>query len=370
MQEGTGSILSSLLMLIVLGAMFGKIVAESGAAQRIANVLVKLFGIKRIHWAMLLIGFAAGIPLFYGVGFVLLVPLAFSVSQAYRLPPVFVGIPLLAALSVTHGFLPPHPSPAALVVQFGADLRTTLLYGIVIAIPAIILAGPLFAPFLRSIQSRPLESFMVEQRPDDQLPATWNCLLTVMLPILLLIFTSWPPSFILLIAVLFASVSLGISQGISPQQLTAHYTSAVKDIAGVLLIIAGAGALKEILSQSGLSEQIALSLQYLPVHPLVLGWLMAAIIRACIGSATVAGLTTAGIIAPFVAAGTTDPNLMVLSVGAGSLALSHVNDAGFWMFKEYFNVSIADTLRSWTVMESIVSVVGLLGVLLLNYLLF
>ncbi|WP_052273398.1 SLC13 family permease [Flavihumibacter solisilvae] len=366
LEKGIGDVLSSLLMLIVLGAMFGKLVAESGAAQRVSRALVNLFGTRYIHWAMMLIGFIAGVPLFYGVGFVLLVPLVFSVSQAYRLPPVFTGIPLLAALSVTHGFLPPHPSPSALVVQFGADLRLTLIYGLIVCIPAIIIAGPLFARTLKRIHSEPLAAFVVKERPDAELPSLLNSIITILLPILLLVFTELPPSLVLLAAVIYATVSLGLMQGMNMSVITQHCGSAVKDIAPVLLIIAGAGALKEVLTASGAGGQIAASLQHLAIHPLVLGWLMAAIIRICIGSATVAGLTTAGIIQPFMVASHTDPNMMVLAVGAGSLACSHVNDAGFWMFKEYFNVSIRDTLRSWTIMESIVAVTGLLGVLLLN----
>jgi Gnt-I system high-affinity gluconate transporter len=174
------------------------------------------------------------------------------------------------------------------------------------------------------------------------------------------------PAIVLLISLLFSTYTLGISSGYSLKAIMNYFGDAVKDIAVILLIIAGAGALKQILVDSGINDSIALQLSNLPIHPLVLGWLIAAVIRVCLGSATVAGLTAAGIVAPLVISGTVNPNLMVLSVGAGSLMFSHVNDSGFWMFKEYFNLSIKDTLRSWSVMETIVAVMGLIGVLLLQ----
>ncbi|ULQ56907.1 GntP family permease [Flavihumibacter rivuli] len=387
-EKGIGDLMASLMILLVLGAMFGKIVAETGAAQRIADVMMQVAGTRHIQWAMAAIGFIIGIPLFYGVGFVLLVPLVFSVCYTYKLPPVFVGLPMLAALSVTHGFLPPHPSPSALVVQFGASMGLTLVYGLIVAIPSIIIAGPLLSRFLKDIQAEPLQAFVARQRPAEELPGTFVSLFTAMLPILMLMVTTLvpfvlpnatglnkllaflgAPSIVLLIALLAAFLFLGLRQGFSPAEITGFCGAAAKDISPVLLIVAGSGALKQVLMESGLSNQVAQQLQDLPLHPLVLGWLIAAIIRVLIGSATVAGLTTAGIILPYLQQSGVDPNLMVLSIGAGSLTFSHVNDSGFWMYKEYFNLSIRDTLRSWTMMETLVSIVGLAGVLLLNLLL-
>jgi Gnt-I system high-affinity gluconate transporter len=334
-------------------------------------------------------GFIIGIPLFYNVGFVLMVPLIFSVVYKYKLPAVYIGLPMLASLSVTHGFLPPHPAPAALVAQFHANMGKTLLYGMTIAIPAIILAGPVYSRTLKHIVSSPLEGLVAAEKPEAQLPSMSNSVLSSLLPVLLLMLTTlipalvklppaWKavlvffgdPSIILLLAIGTATYTLGIRSGLSMVKIMRIYEEAVKDIAMILLIIAGAGALKEVFSASGVSGEIAGVLQHWPVHPLVLGWLMAAIIRVCLGSATVAGLTAAGIILPLMNRLHVDPNLMVLSVGAGSLFFSHVNDGGFWLFKEYFNLSIKDTIRSWSVMETIVSVVGLLGVLSLNYLMF
>jgi len=383
--KGIGDTLGPLSIVIVLGAMLGKLVAESGAAQKIATVMMGVFGEKYIQWALMITGFIIGIPLFYNVGFVLMIPLIFSVVYKYKLPAVYIGLPMLASLSVTHGFLPPHPSPAALVGQFKANMGLTLMYGMVVAIPAIIIAGPLYSRTLKKMPSTPLEGLVAKNLPDDQLPGAANSFISSLLPVIFLMVTTvlplimppsgtWKsilefagdPAILLLLAIGIATYTLGIRTGKSLKAVMDIYGEAVKDIAMILLIIAGAGALKEVFLDSGVSRDIANVLQTWPVHPLVLGWLIAAIIRICLGSATVAGLTTAGIILPLMTRSHVNPNLMVLSVGAGSLMFSHVNDGGFWLFKEYFNLSIKDTLRSWSIMESLVAVVGLGGVLLLS----
>jgi Gnt-I system high-affinity gluconate transporter len=300
---------------------------------------------------------------------------------------VYIGLPMLASLSVTHGFLPPHPAPAALVGLFHANMGKTLLYGMTIAIPAVILAGLVYSRSLKGIKAAPLKGLVAAEKPEDQLPGIGTSLLSALLPVILLMGTTFvgivvhpdargqhllsfvnDPSIILLVAVAFATWSLGMRSGMKMKRIMQIYEEAVKDIAMILLIVGGSGSLKEVFSASGVSGEIAVHLQTWPIHPLVLGWLMAAIIRVCLGSATVAGLTAAGLILPLIVRMHVDPNLMVLSVGAGSLFFSHVNDGGFWMFKEYFNLSIKDTIRSWSVMETIVSLVGLAGVLLLNLL--
>ncbi|PWT72321.1 MAG: gluconate transporter [Bacteroidetes bacterium] len=384
-QKGIGDTLGSLVIIIALGAMLGKLVAESGAAQRISSVMMNIFGRKYIQWALMLTGFVVGIPLFYNVGFVLMIPLIFTVVYEYKLPAVYIGLPMLASLSVTHGFLPPHPSPVALVAQLHANMGTTLLYGIMLALPAILLAGLLYSKTLKDINVTPLQIFKSEQTPNKLMPGTVNSFVTALLPVLLLIFTSilsiWvrniqsiqpamsfisDPSIVMLASLLIATYSLGIRSGLSMKQVMSIFGEAVKDVSMILLIIAGSGALKQVLTDSGVSQEIAGVLQGWQVHPLILGWLIAAIIRVCIGSATIAGLTAVGIIAPMMSQVHVHPTLMVLSIGAGSLMFSHVNDAGFWLFKEYFNLSIKQTIRSWSVMESIIAVFGLIGVLILN----
>ncbi len=386
-DRGIGNIMGSLTLIIVLGAMLGKLVAESGATQRIADVMVAAFGTKYIQWGLMITGFIVGIPLFYGIGFVLLVPLIFSIVNQYKLPVLYMGVSMLAALSVTHGFLPPHPSPVALVAMFEANIGMTLIYGMLIAIPTIVLAGPLFGRMLRNIATGPLKLFEKKEMDDRYgRPGTVNSFVSATLPVFLLIIaTAIPylipslegkaaetvaflgaPSIVMLIALIVATYTLGIRQGRPVKEVMSIFVDAVKDIAPILLIIAGSGIFKQVMEDSGVSMELAGALQQLPVHPLVLGWLIAAVIRVCIGSATVAGLTAAGVLMPLVVQAEVDPNLMVLSLGAGSLMFSHVNDSGFWMFKEYFNLSIRDTIRSWSVMETIVSVLGLAGVMILN----
>jgi Gnt-I system high-affinity gluconate transporter len=384
-ERGIGDLLGTLSIVICFGAMFGKRIADSGAAQRIAKTLMGVFGRRFLPLAMTLTGFIVGIPLFYNVGFVLLVPLVFSVVYQSRLPAVFLGIPLLAGLSIAHGFLPPHPSPAALVTQFGADMGRTLFYGFLVGVPTLLIAGPLFALRLRHLETPAPDWFVpTEQRPEN-LPGAWNSFLSALLPVLLIAVTTglaalfgpetpWQPVLafaghpvmVMLLALAVATFSLGLAQGRALKPLMEGYGAALRDVAPILLIVAGAGALKQVFVDGGLNAELGRMLQDLPIPPLVLGWLIATVIRICLGSATVAGLTAAGIVAPLLAATDVDPNLMVLAIGAGSLMCSHVNDSGFWMFKEYFNASLADTFRSWSLMETLVGLFGLLFVLLLD----
>jgi len=384
LQKGMGDTLGSLAIIVSLGAMLGKLVAETGAAQKIASVMMNISGMKNIQWALAFTGFIVGIPLFYPVAFVLMIPLIFSVVYKYKLPAVYVGLPMLASLSVTHGFLPPHPAPSALVLMFHANMGTTLLYGICIAIPAIVIAGPLYSSTLKNISSSSLQTFQSKELPADKLPSAFSSFSIALLPILLIATASLlpiifhdktvisicqfvsEPSVLMLIALITATCSIGFQSGRSIKELMVDYAESVKDITLILLIFGGAGAFKQILADSGVSNEVAIALQGLHLQPLILAWLIAAIIRVCVGSSTVAGITTAGIILPMMNQPGINPSLMVLSIGAGSLMFSHVNDIGFWMFKEYFNLSVKDTIRSWSIMETIVSVMGLIGVLMFS----
>jgi gluconate transporter len=387
LEKGIGGTLGGLIGIVCLGAMFGKLIADSGAAQKIATVLIGVSGERHITWALMLTGFIVGIPLFYNVGFVLLVPLVFSVVAQSKLPPIYLGLPLLASLSVTHGFLPPHPSPSAMVPMFGADMGTTLVYGIIVAIPAMIIAGPLFARLFRNVKSRPVTLFVAAPRTAAELPGAFNAFATALLPVVLIALSVLPavarapaeyqpvirfatnPLVVMFAGLAIGTWTLGLSRGMRIAPLMESYGGAVKDIAVILLIIAGAGALKEVFVASGVSSRISGALLGLAVNPLILGWFIAAVLRVSLGSATVAGLTAAGIMTPVVVASGADPNLMVLAIGAGSLMFSHVNDSGFWMAKEYFNLTLKETVMSWTLMEGIVGFVGIGGVLILNALL-
>jgi Gnt-I system high-affinity gluconate transporter len=295
---------------------------------------------------------------------------------------------MITALSVTHGFLPPHPSPVALVALFGADMGITLILGIILAIPVILIGGPVFAKSLKNFKSAQTTLF-VQKESDGKYatPGKTNSFCTALFPVFLLITfsllssfhsTAHPsianilsfagdPSIVMLIALLVATYTLGIQQGRSIKAVMDIYLDAIKDIAPILLIIAGSGVLKQVMEEGGVNLELAAIFNQSTLHPLVLGWLIAAIIRICIGSATIAALTAANVILPVMAFHTgINPNLMVISLGAGSIFFSHVNDSGFWLFKEYFNLSLKETFRSWSTMEAIVSVAGLIGVLILN----
>ncbi|WP_373017446.1 gluconate:H+ symporter [Muriicola sp.] len=385
-QRGIGNTLGFLVIILGLGAMLGKLVADSGAAQRITSKLIARFGVKNIQWAVVLTGFIVGIPMFYTVGFVILVPLVFTVAAATGLPLLYVGLPMLASLSVTHGYLPPHPAPTAISTMFGADLGRTLVYGIIVAVPAIILGGPIFSRTLKHIKATPLKEF-VNPRPlsEQEMPGTGISILTALMPVILIAFATLAELFLpaelwitkglnflgnpviaMLLSVIFAIFSLGLLRGKKMKELMDSVGSSIAGITMVLLIIAGAGSLKEVLIDSGVSDYIAGLLKGSSFSPLFLAWIIATVIRICVGSATVAGLTAAGIVLPMIETTGVSPELMVLAIGSGSLMLSHVNDSGFWLFKEYFNLSVKDTLRSWTLMETTVGVTGLLGVLVLN----
>jgi gluconate transporter len=293
---------------------------------------------------------------------------------------------MAASLSVTHGFLPPHPGPTAIAVIFNADIGMTLVYGIILAIPTIVLAGPVFASFLRGIKANPPKGlFQVKQFEDAQMPGYGISLFTALVPVLLMAIASLinvflpetsalkpavtfigDPVIALLISVLVAIFTLGLNRGKTMPEVMQIISSSITGIAMILLIIGGGGALKQVLVDSGVGNYIADLGKQANFSPLVLAWSISALLRVCLGSATVAGLTAAGIVLPVLESTGANPELMVLATGAGSLMLSHVNDPGFWMFKEYFGLSLPQTFSSWTLMETIVSVMGLLGVLLLD----
>lgn len=385
-KTGIGNTLGGLILILGLGAMLGKLVADSGAAQKITTQLIDKFGKKNIQWAVVLTGFIVGIPMFYTVGFVILIPLVFTVAAATGLPLIYVGLPMLASLSVTHGYLPPHPAPTGIAVMFKADIGKTLLYGIIVAIPAIIVAGPLFSRTIKNIEATPLKEFLNPKvLTDDEMPSTFISILTALLPVILIgiaaiIDVVTPegsilkeitsvignPVLAMLISVLIAIYTLGLARGKKMKSVMDSVASGVTGITMVLLIIAGAGALKEVMIDSGVSDYIGNMLKGSAISPLILAWLIATVIRVCVGSATVAGLTAAGIALPLLGDSGVSPELMVLAIGSGSLMLSHVNDGGFWLYKEYFNLSVKDTLKTWTVMETTVGVMGLLGVLVLD----
>ena len=387
-QNGIGKTLGPLVVILGFGAMLGKLVADSGAAQQITASLTKIFGVKKMQWGMALAGLIIGIPLFYTAGFIVAVPLIFAVASTTRLPLLYIGVPMLAALSVAHGFLPPHPSPTAIAEQLNANLSKTLIYGLIVAIPTIAIAGPLFAKTLRKYNPPPSNNILqIKSMPVDKLPGIGISLITALMPVILLAVTAiilffvstdtflgkimeflGDPNIAMLLSVLAAVYFLGMRRGNKIPAIMKQLEDAFKSISVILLIIAGSGIFMQVMSDGGVNIYIGQILKDMQLSPLILGWLIAAIIRVCIGSATVAGLTTVGIMLPILGIHQQiHPELMVLSIGAGSLMFSHVNDGGFWLFKEYFNLTIKETFLTWTLMETIVSITGLLCVLVLNH---
>lgn len=385
-QKGIGSTMGVIVPVLGFGAMLGKLVSESGAAQRITSRLVGNLGTGNIQTSLMLAGFIVGIALFYEIGFFIMIPLVFTIAASTGLPLLYVGLPMLASLSVTHGFLPPHPAPTALTAMFNADLGKTLLYGLTIAVPSILVSGPFLARFLSRVDAKPLSEF-VNKKPltDQEMPGFRTSLFSALLPVILITSATIAgfilpdenivriilgsignPLIAMLLSVLSAIYFLGLARGKSMSEIMKSLSHSVVSIAMIMLLISGAGSLKQVLVDGGVSNYIGGLLSHSVLSPLFLGWLIAAILRICIGSATVSGLTAAGIVLPLVTGTDVKPELMVLAVGSGSLICSHVNDSGFWLFKEYFNLSIKDTLRTWTIMETSIGVSGLAGVMILS----
>ncbi len=383
-KTGVGSTLGDVILIICLGAILGKILELSGAATKIANTLISSFGIKNIQWAVLLTGFLVGIPLFYNAGFIILVPLIFSIARTAKLPLLYVAIPMAASLSTTHCFLPPHPGPMFLVGAFKADLGKTLMYGLVISIPVVIIAGPFLGRFLKRLNIEIPAEVKIETE-ERKLPGVFESFLLALLPVVLIALSVVAATFFpgeslvnkviyfigdatvaLLISVVLAVFILGIAKGRSMQKVMQWLNDAVIGVAVILLIITAGGVFKQVLIDSGTADYITSFSKQWSIHPLVFAWIVTALLRVAIGSATVAGITAAGIVSPLLATGTVSPELLVLAVGTGSVFGSHVNDSGFWIFKEFFQISLKQTFLSWTVMETLISILGLVGVMVLS----
>lgn len=382
-KTGMGSTLGHLALVLGFGALLGKLMADCGGAQRIATTLIRRFGEHRIQSAAVITGFTVGFALFYEVGFVLMIPLIFTIAATARIPLLYIGLPTAAALSVTHGFLPPHPGPTAIAAIFNADMGKTLLYGVILAVPTVIIAGPFFSRFLKHIDKPiPLGLYNPKVFTEEEMPGFGTSVFTALVPVLLmalqavakmtlpadsgvLAYTNFfgDPVIATLLAVLLAIFTFGLNRGRDMEAVMKTVGEAISLIAMMLLIIGGGGAFKQVLVDSGMDKYIAGLMSGVDVSPILMAWSIAALLRLALGSATVAAMTAGGIVAPLVASSGVSPELMVLATGAGSLIFSHVNDPGFWIFKEYFNLSIPETLKSWSVMETIISVCGLVGAL-------
>ncbi len=383
-EAGVGSTMGGLALIICLGAVLGKILEESGAAEKIAVTLIKAFGEKNIQWAVLLTGFLIGIPLYYNAGFVILVPLVFMLAKKTGLPLLYIAIPMAASLSTTHCFLPPHPGPVVLINAFKADVGKTLMYGICIAIPAVIVAGPLLGRWLKKISSSDSELYSATAVGTKILPGALPSFIIALLPVILITLSVLADNFLpkgflqttflftgnstvaLLLSVITAFFYFGVLQNVKMEIQMQWLSSAISGIAMILLIITAGGVFKQVLTDSGTGAYISSFSSKWNMPPLIFAWVVTALLRVMIGSATVAGITAAGVVAPLLAQHNVSPELMVLAVGSGSVFGSHINDSGFWMYKEFFKLSLKQTFLSWTVMETTISVVGLAGVLILN----
>jgi GntP family gluconate:H+ symporter len=388
---GFGSTMGGVGILVALGAIYGKLLADSGGADRIVDTLVGRASAKTLPWIMGLIGAIIGLPMFFEVGLVLLVPVIILVARRSGVSLMRIAIPTLAGLSAMHGLVPPHPGPLAAIDALGANLGLTLAFGVIVAIPAVIISGPLFSRFAAKWVDVPVPDLFLSAedtgtRPVKR-PSFGMTLASILLPVFLMLVKAvadiaapgsdavWKiavdflgtPVIALLLAVLVGFVVLGRGAGFDRARLGEIVSSSLGPIAGILLIVGAGGGLKQVLIDTGIGGVIADLVSGSSISVLVLAWVVAVVIRVATGSATVATITAAGILEPLTA--TLDGPmvaLLVLAIGSGSVFLSHVNDAGFWLIKEYFRLDIPQTLKTWTVLECLISITGLGGVLLLS----
>lgn len=390
-ETGNGNALGHIAIVVGLGTMLGKMMAESGGAERIAVTLIRWFGEKNAHWAMFFVALIVGLPVFFEVGFVLLVPIAFNVAKRTGKSLVLIGLPMVAGLSVVHGLIPPHPAALFAVQAYHADIGRTIMYALIVGVPAAVVAGPLYALFIhRSIKlpaHNPLADQFVEDSPSGrELPGFGITVLTILLPVVLMLIGSWAdlfttpktfandflrflgnPDVALLIAVIVSFWTFGFARGFSRDQIQKFCADCLAPLAGITLIVGAGAGFGRLLMDSGISKEVVSLAQAAHVSPLVLAWFVAVMIRLATGSATVAMTTACGIMAPLVLAGgaSISPELLVLATGSGSLIFSHVNDGGFWLVKEYFGMSVTQTIKTWSILETILSVLGLAFTLLL-----
>jgi GntP family gluconate:H+ symporter len=384
-QEGVGGVLGSIAMILGLGTILGKILAESGGAETISARLISLCGPKRLPWMFMLIGFIVGLPVFFSVGLVLLVPILYATATQHHIPLLGLALPMVAGLSAAHGFVPPHPGPLAAIEFLKADLGKTILYSLPIALITAALAGPLFLKFFSEGQLQVSGELPAQPTSRSHLRPSFALTLSIiLLPILLMTATTFGDIFLvkgssaanlltivghpivaLLVGVLFASVSIGPS--FSREHILKMSEDSLAPLAGIILVVGAGAGFSRVLIESGVGNAVAelASTWKLPAIPL--GFLLASLIRVATGSATVAITTCAGLIKPIADAQPgTNLELLVLSMGTGSLILSHVNDGGFWLVKGYLNLTVPQALRTWTVLETILALTGFACVLLLD----
>ena len=382
-ETGVGGTLGHIAIVVALGTMLGKMMAESGASDTIAHTLIRGFGEKRVPLAMRVSGLVVGLPAFFEVGVVLLVPIAFTVARRTRTNMLMVCLPMVAGLSVVHGLVPPHPAALMAAMIYKADVGKTILYGLLVGVPTAYLSGPLFArfvaPSIRLADENPMAAEFVDHGKERSLPSFGLSLATILLPVFLMLIGSWADSFApagttanqavrlvgnddmaLLIGVLISFLTLGKMRGFNRDTILRFTNECLAPTATITLLVGAGGGFGRVLQDSGVSHAIITIALRSHVSLLLLAWLTAALVRLATGSATVAMTTAAGIVAPIaLQSGGAHPELLAIATGAGSLIFSHVNDGGFWLVKEYFNLSVPQTLKTWSICETIISVAGL-----------
>jgi gluconate:H+ symporter, GntP family len=390
-ETGNGNTLGHIAIVVGLGTMLGKMMAESGGAERIATTLIDKFGEKHIHWAMMVVAIIVGLPVFFEVGFVLLIPIAFNVAKRTGKSLLLIGLPMIAGLSVVHGLIPPHPAAMLAVQAYHADIGKTIVFGLIVGVPCAIVAGPLFAllvsRYIKLPENNPLAAQFLGSAAEDkekqtkcELPSFGITLFTILLPVILMLIGSWADlvfapntlpndllKFVgnsdvaLLIAVLVSFWTFGAKRGFNREQIQKFCGECLAPIAGITLIVGAGGGFGRVLMDSGISKEIVNAATAAHLSPLLFAWAVAALIRLATGSATVAMTTACGIVAPIAAAGAVQvrPELLVLATGSGSLIFSHVNDGGFWLIKEYFGMTVGQTFKTWSLLETIISLMGL-----------
>lgn len=385
---GFGTTAAGVGALIALGAMFAKLLADSGGADQIVDTIVGRASPRMLPWAMAAVGAIIGLPMFFEIGLVLLMPVIYLVSRRAQISLITVGIPALAGLSAMHGFVPPHPGPVTAIDYLGADLGVTLALGIAVAIPTIVVAGPLFGVLAgRWVVVEAPSTWDAPDRDEGSRPSFAVTIATVLLPVVLMLSKAVAdividdpedmvqqvfdvignPFVALLISVLVAMLTFGVGTGMNRQKISDTVGSSLGPIAGILLIVAAGGGFKQVLIDTGIGTLLADWASDKNISVLLLAWFIAVLIRLATGSATVATITASSLMVTLVEGMSTgEVSLVVLAVGAGSLFFSHVNDAGFWLVKEYFGMTVGQTIKTWSLMETVLSVSGLVVVLILG----
>ncbi|MED3981522.1 gluconate:H+ symporter [Priestia megaterium] len=385
-ETGVGSVLGHLVGILALGTILGKMMSDSGAGMQVAEFFIRFFGIKKLPWAMLFAGFIIGIPVFFEVGIVILLPLVISIHKTTRQNILLIALPVIAGLSIVHGLVPPHPGAMTAIGIYNADLGRVLLYSLVIALPAAIVAGPVFAKWVhkRVIPEGEPELIRVSTS-SEKLPNTGISFFIILLPVLLMVLSVMAPyiplsSFLtkffvfigspviaLLISCFAAFYLLGMRQGMKKDVIKRLVEESLLPVGSIILIIGAGGGFKQILIDSGVGTSIAQMSEQLSLSPIVLAFMVAGLIRIATGSATVALTTAAGIVSPIIVhMSGVNLELLVIATGAGSLMFSHVNDAGFWLVKEYLGLTVKETFKTWTVLETLLSFIAFGGVLLFD----